>query len=57
MTSADKKAIEEIVNQMRENVNNRLHLTPKQTIEVLKIVELQKLNNNLEKLISKTSKT
>jgi hypothetical protein len=57
MTSADKKAIEEIVNQMRENVNNRLHLTPKQTIEVLKVVELQKLNNNLEKLISKTSKT
>lgn len=56
MPNPNEKAILEIVKQMRENVNNSLRLTPEQTIEVLKIVELQKLNDNLQMLISKNNK-
>lgn len=56
MPNENEKAILEIVKQMKENVNNNLRLSPELTIEVLKLVELQKLNNSLQLLIDKNNK-
>ncbi|WP_310555030.1 hypothetical protein [Flavobacterium sp.] len=56
MAIQDKAIKDIIINELRANVNNGYGLDPTQSLELLKLVELMKLNKNLEKLISKTSK-
>lgn len=54
MTIKDKAIKDSIIYELRTNVNNGYGLDPSQSLELLKLVELMKLNKNLEKLISKT---
>ena len=56
MATSDKEIKDKIISELRLNVNNGYGLSPKESLELLKLVELMKLNKNIEALISKTDK-
>ena len=54
MEKKDKEMFEEILKTIRLNTNKSI--TVDQTIEILKVIELKKLNKNLNDLNNKNSK-